>query len=114
MHRKRSTWTLLNSLLLLLLTAASTLTTPPPARGAPGYVGVAPDHTRLTSPDGRPFFIWGINYEGPQDRAWRMWEDAQFDPGLIEQDLIRVKNLGLNTVRLFVQPPLRNDILAGN
>ncbi|HUP28150.1 MAG TPA: hypothetical protein VM409_06915, partial [Chloroflexia bacterium] len=24
---------------------------------------------------GRPFFVVGANYEGPTDRAWKLWED---------------------------------------
>jgi hypothetical protein len=114
MHSKRTSWTLLNSILLLLLVAVPVLTTPAPTRGAPDFVHVSSDRERLAQPDGTPFFIWGVNYEGPMDRAWRLWEDAQFDPGLIEQDFIRVRGLGLSTIRLFVQPPLRNDILANN
>ena len=99
---------------MLVLISTSVLVAPFPTRGAPGYARIAADRERLTLPNGLPFFVWGVNYEGPMDRAWRMWEDAQFDPGLIEQDFIRVKGLGLNTVRLFIQPVLRNDILGNN
>src|SRR5690349_18608419 len=98
MRRPRLSWSFLNRLLLLLLVGAPLLTMPLPGATAPTYVGVAAVRERLTLLNGLPFFVCGFNNEGPQDRAWRMLEDAEFDPGLIEQDLIRVQGLGLNTV----------------
>ncbi len=103
-----------NTLLLLALLLA-----PLAARqaagglGAPGFVGLGASGTRFVRPDGRPFFAWAVNYVGPPDRAWRIWDDASFDPSLIEADFTRAAGLGLNTVRLFIQTPLKNDVLAG-
>ncbi|MDQ3706969.1 MAG: hypothetical protein M3437_17450 [Chloroflexota bacterium] len=63
---------------------------------------------------GEPLFVVGANYEGPVDRAWLMWEDDKFDVGLIEQDFSRASAFGINTLRIFVQKPLRDDINAGD
>ena len=85
----------------------------PQPRGQ-SYARTAATRERRHPPGGCAVFVWGVNYESPEDRALGMWEYAQFDPGLIEQDFIRIKGLGRNTVRLFVQPVLRNDILGNN
>ncbi len=63
---------------------------------------------------GQPFFVIGANYEGPTDRAWMMWEDDRFDARLIEADFARAATHGINTLRIFVQRPLRDDILSGD
>jgi len=70
--------------------------------------------TRFFFDDGTPFFAIGVNYEGWYDRCWRMWEDDLFDPELIERDFIKMRWLGINTVRIFVQKPLADDILKGD
>ncbi len=44
--------------------------------------------------------IKGVNYY-PKDRAWKMF-GAGFDPKTIGLDMIKVKEMGLNTVRIFV------------
>jgi hypothetical protein len=85
----------------------------------PAVVRAAPSFTvtadgKLLGPDGRPFFLLGFNYEGPADRAWKMWEDANWDPPRIDADLGRAARIGLNTVRVFVQSPLPREIAAGN
>ncbi|MCA1644906.1 MAG: glycoside hydrolase family 5 protein [Chloroflexi bacterium] len=71
------------------------------------------DGERLLAPDGAPFFVTGINYEGPVDRAWHMWDNDRFDPGAIDADFARAGAAGLTTLRLFVQAPLAVDIAAG-
>jgi hypothetical protein len=43
-----------------------------------------------------------------------MWEDEEFDVALIEADFARARSLGINTLRIFVQRPLRDDINAGD
>lgn len=63
---------------------------------------------------GKPFFVIGANYEGPTDRAWKMWEDDFFDADLIGDDFDRAASVGINTMRIFVQRPLRDDILSGD
>ncbi|HEX9990147.1 MAG TPA: hypothetical protein VGE45_16945 [Chloroflexia bacterium] len=62
----------------------------------------------------KPFFVIGANYEGPTDWAWQMWEDDKFDPALIDADFARARSLGINTLRIFVQTPLRDDINGGD
>ena len=68
----------------------------------------------ITPRDGKPFFVVGANYEGPTDRAWMMWEDDKFDANLIGEDFARARSLGINTLRIFVQTALRDDINAGH
>ena len=41
-----------------------------------------------------------------------MWEPDKFDPGLIAQDFARANSVGITTLRIFVQTPLRDDINA--
>jgi hypothetical protein len=101
-------------LLLLVLLLAPLLAGRPPGLGAPGFVSLSADSTRFVRPDGRAFFAWTVNYVGPPDRAWHIWDDSGFDPTLIEADFSRAAALGLNTVRFFIQTPLKNDALAGN
>ncbi|MBI3979561.1 MAG: cellulase family glycosylhydrolase [Chloroflexi bacterium] len=92
--------------ILLLLAWA-----PRSAVADPGVVTTAGG--RLRGPDGAGFFLLGANYVGGPDRSWAMWQDGRFDAGLIEQDLLRARAAGLNTLRLFVQPPLQQEIAAG-
>src|SRR5215216_139512 len=66
----------------------------------------------VTPRGGTPYFVIGANYEGPTDRAWMMWDDDKFDANLISYDFARAKSLGINTLRIFVQPSLRDDINA--
>lgn len=75
-----------------------------------------PQRTRvlITPRAGQPFFVIGANYEGPTDRAWAMWEDDKFDIALIEADFARARSLGINTLRIFVQTALREDIKGEN
>ncbi len=64
---------------------------------------------------GQPMpYLHGINYEGPSDRPWRMWQDGLFDPTLIAHDLDMMAAAGYNPVRVFVQRPLPDEILAGD
>jgi hypothetical protein len=69
------------------------------------------DGQRLLGPNGAPLFITGMNYEGPADRAWQMWEPGKFDPGAIEADFARASDqAGVNVLRIFVQPALLADL----
>ena len=63
---------------------------------------------------GARFFLAGVNYEGHTDRAWVMWNNDRFDPALIQQNFASASAGGYNTVRVFVQTQLRDDILAGD
>jgi hypothetical protein len=72
------------------------------------------DGERLLAANGVPQFIMGMNYEGPTDRAWQMWDPDKFDPSLIEADFVRASaQAGANTLRIFVQPTLLADINGG-
>jgi len=68
----------------------------------------------ITPRGGKPFFVIAANYEGPADRAWKMWDDGQFDANLISVDFARAASLGINTLRIFVQTSLRDDINRGD
>src|SRR5881397_1234408 len=63
---------------------------------------------------GKPFFVVGANYEGPTDRAWMMWDSDKFDRDLIAADFAKARSFGINTLRIFVQKSLRDDIDAGD
>ena len=67
----------------------------------------------LVDAAGQPFFALGVNYEGPADRAWHMWDNGQFDPGLIAKDLDHASAADVRVVRVFVQPGLVSDVRAG-
>ncbi len=99
------------ALVLLLMLLALTLR---PAEAAPtGTTALATSEGGfLLLPDRGPAFLMAVNYEGPADRAWQMWEDGQFDPRLIEADLGRARNAGFAAVRVFVQAPLAKEAQA--
>ncbi|GAB4526986.1 MAG: hypothetical protein Kow0063_01820 [Anaerolineae bacterium] len=86
----------------------------PPGNGDSSGFRVVPDPTpHLVDAQDKKFFVVGVNYEGYFDRAWRMWDDATFDLALIEKDFGKARQVGFNTLRLFVQTPLERDIRAG-
>jgi hypothetical protein len=77
-------------------------------------VAAAPE-ARLRGPDGQPVFLLGASYQGPADRAWRgdywaWWATDRFDPALVAEDFRRARSAGLNTLRIFVQRELLQDI----
>src|SRR5947207_12717670 len=72
----------------------------------------AEPNTPFLDTTGRPAFLTGANYEGPADRAWQMWTDTSFDSQLIEQDFARARAAHLSLLRIFVQPPLADDVRA--
>src|SRR6202049_4800791 len=71
------------------------------------------DGERLLGPNGGPLFVVGMNYEGPADRAWQMWDNDKFDASAIDADFTRAASAGVTTLRIFVQAPLAVDIAAG-
>jgi hypothetical protein len=79
----------------------------------PAGAATSGDGERLLAPNGAPLFVTGINYEGPADRAWQMWDNDKFDPGAIEADFSRASSAGMTAIRIFVQAPLAVDIAAG-
>lgn len=101
-------WLLAATAVLLLVALL-----PPAAPARAATVLVSPDGERLLDPSGRPLFVVGVNYEGPADRAWKMWDDGQFDPALIAADLDRAQAAGVNVVRIFLQSGLLKDLQAG-
>src|SRR5690242_10556317 len=100
--RLAMTVTLLVLLLLLAYVAKATEAAAP--EGIPS--GATVQEGKLALPGRGPAFLLAVNYEGPADRAWQMWEDGQYDPGLIEADLRRARESGFSAVRVFVQAPL--------
>ncbi len=77
---------------------------------AASAAGTSSDGERMLSASGAPEFVVGMNYEGPADRAWQMWD--RFDAGLIDADLGRAAAAGVSALRIFVQAPLATDIAA--
>lgn len=67
---------------------------------------------QLVDGNGVRYFVAGINYEGPVDRAWTMWQNDRFDPNLIAQNMAQAASGGYNSVRIFIQDSLRDDIKA--
>ncbi|MBN9390603.1 MAG: hypothetical protein J0I20_21410 [Chloroflexi bacterium] len=67
---------------------------------------------QLVDGNGVRYFVAGINYEGPTDRAWTMWQNDKFDPNLIGQNMAQAAAGGYNSVRIFIQDSLRDDLLA--
>lgn len=99
------------ALAILILLSAFAAPAVGPAQADPGLVGAAGNRFQA---EGRNFFLLGVNYVGGPDRSWKMWQDGLFDVGLIEQDFLKAKAAGLNTLRLFVRPPLQQELSAGN
>jgi hypothetical protein len=54
--------------------------------------------------------VIGANYEGPTDQAWMMWQPDKFNPDMIAADFARARSIGINTMRIFIQTPLRDDV----
>src|SRR5918911_733641 len=79
----------------------------------PAAAASSGDGERIVGPNGVPAFITGINYEGPADRAWQMWDNDRFDAGLIDADFARAAAAGVTALRVFVQAPLAVDVAAG-
>ncbi len=110
-HRRTLTYILLLALCAPSLAGAR-------ASGPAPFLGNTQAQEAPTGPKwiaprgGKPFFVIGANYEGANDRAWLMWEDDQFDIDVIDEDFAKASSVGVNTLRIFVQKPLRDDILA--
>ena len=58
-------------------------------------------------------YLSGINYEGSADRPWQMWEDGKWDPSLIASDFDAAAATGYKVLRIFIQDPLTQQVLAG-
>jgi hypothetical protein len=63
---------------------------------------------------GTRYFAAGVNYEGHTDRAWSMWNNDRWDANLVDQNMKMAADGGYNTIRIFVQTALRDDILRGD
>ncbi|MEI7556377.1 cellulase family glycosylhydrolase [Candidatus Chlorohelix sp.] len=98
--------------LSLLLTTLNPSATPAQATDTNAPVRVS--GTRFINGSGQPIFMMGANYVGNTDRAWLMWDDGKFDADMIARNFQTVADAGLNTVRIFVMKPLRDDINANN
>lgn len=105
--------TIVLTLLNAVLPAAATGSNRPRPQ-AVGAALVAVGHGAFTLGK-RPLpYLHGINYEGHADRPWRMWQDGLFSPTLIARDFDAIAAAGYNPVRIFVQSPLPQMILAGD
>ncbi|MBV9329073.1 MAG: cellulase family glycosylhydrolase [Chloroflexi bacterium] len=99
-------WRVRNALMAALLLTATV--------SQPASAATSGDGQRLLGPNGTPLFITGMNYEGPADRAWQMWDNDKFDPNLIDADFRKAsETAGVNVLRIFVQASLAADIAAG-
>ncbi|MHB1135002.1 MAG: cellulase family glycosylhydrolase, partial [Chloroflexota bacterium] len=107
----RRIWHPLSVLGVVLALVLAPLVTPGTAQANLG--GVVASANRLFDANGRQVFVLGANYVGGPDRSWTMWQDDKFDAGLIDRDFARARAAGVNTVRLFVRPPLQQQLLAG-
>ncbi|MDB5075092.1 MAG: ErfK/YbiS/YcfS/YnhG family protein [Chloroflexi bacterium] len=58
-------------------------------------------------------YLSGVNYEGPNDRPWQLWQDKKFDPTLVAVDFDNAAAAGYRVIRVFVQDPLPAQVLAG-
>jgi len=123
--RRFSTHSRLAAATLAVVLALSAATGPGAAlhaRAQSGRTQTAPPRAPLVAvrhgafmANGRPLpYLHGINYEGPADRPWHMWEDGRFNPTLIAHDFDLIAAAGYNPVRVFVQHPLPDEILAGD
>jgi hypothetical protein len=83
---------------------------PVPPHPAPGQIIAR--GAELVDDLGARFFVSGVNYEGHTDRAWLMWQNDKWDPALIQQNFQMAAAGGYNSIRIFVQTQLRDDILA--
>jgi hypothetical protein len=108
-------WLVRLASLLLALAILAPPSVAPIVNAAPG--DASPAYTAsgaaLIDATGRPLFLVGASYQGPADRAWKMWADDQFDLTLIGQDFARARSAGLGVLRIFVQAPLAADLAAG-
>ncbi len=92
--------------LVILLPAISLLFAP--ARSS--HAQASPQSSWITPRGGQPYFVVGANYEGPTAQAWMMWQPDKFNADLISVDLDHAQSIGINTIRIFVQTPLRDDV----
>ncbi len=84
------------------------------AEAGPAVGRVGARGAELVDANGARFFVAGANYEGHTDRAWLLWENNKFDPNLIDANFALAQEGGYNSLRIFVQSQLRDDIRANN
>jgi hypothetical protein len=83
-----------------------------PGDGTPAFVRVA--GTSFAAGSAPLPYVHGVNYEGPTGQAWHMWEPGTFSPSAIGADFDRAAQAGYTLLRVFVQAPLPDEVLAGN
>jgi hypothetical protein len=91
----------------LLPTQAAPVGAAPPPR-----LRVAAAGPWLETAGGARVFVYGVNYQGPPDQAWQMWQPTKFDRARIAQDFGRMRAGGYTAARIFVQAPLNADLAA--
>ena len=72
-----------------------------PAKAALPKVRVAADGRTFATSEGKPFVPIGVNYYRP-GTGWAPQVWKQFDPEATSQDFARMKQLGINCVRVFL------------
>lgn len=108
----RAFTTIANRAILAALSLAVVFTSQ--AHGQARTPVVSGDGERLIVEDsGVGAFLLAVNYEGPADRAWEMWNEGKFAPALIEADFVRARAMGVHALRIFVQAALAREIAAG-
>ncbi len=73
-------------------------------------VKVSANKQYLTNPQGNPFFVLGVNYNGYFDRTWQMWAANLFDADLIARDFRKAHLNGFNTIRLRIDETLSKEL----
>jgi len=79
-----------------------------PAAGKPAQasrqlprIRVAKDGRRFETTAGRPFVPWGVNYFRP-GTGWAPQVWKRFDGEAIGRDLVQMRQMGVNCVRVFL------------
>src|SRR3954447_19398209 len=72
-----------------------------PARAALPKIAVATEGRTFVDETGKPFVPFGVNYYRP-GTGWAPQVWKQFDPELTRMDFARMKEVGVNCVRIFL------------
>lgn len=65
-------------------------------------IRVSPDGTRFVDADGRPFVVWGVNYD--HDSDGRLLDEYWIDEWqTVVEDFAEIQSLGANCVRIHLQ-----------
>jgi hypothetical protein len=96
----KTVWLLTASLLFSGLVEAGRAAETPRRAGLP-KIQIAPDGRSFESHAGKPFVPFGVNYFRP-GTGWAPQVWKQFDAAATRQDFVRLKQQGVNCVRVFL------------